>query len=304
MTAASQTTLKTAISCNGIGLHSGEKASMTLKPAAPNTGILFERTDLSNGARIFPARYDHVGDTFLCTTLVNASGATLATVEHVMAALSGCGIDNALIEVSGPELPIMDGSAEAFVFLIECAGIVEQAAPRRSLRVLREVEVVDGDKRATLRPSPLRSIACEIVYDNPRIARQRAGVVLSGDVFKNEVSRARTFGLMEEVDGLRANGLALGGSLDNAVVVSGDKVMNEGGLRYHNEFARHKVLDAVGDLALAGAPIIGAFEGYCSGHALNVRLLKALFQDETAWSWVGGAAAAAPWHDNLLAATA
>ena len=303
MTAARQTTLKTAISCNGIGLHSGEKASMTLRPAAPDTGILFERTDLSNGARLFPARYDYVADTFLCTTLKNASGATLATVEHVMAALSGCGVDNVLVEVSGPELPIMDGSAEAFVFLIECAGIVECAAPRRSLRVLREVEVTDGDKRATLRPSRLRSIACEIVYDNARIARQRAGFVMTSETFKDEVARARTFGLMEEVDGLRANGLALGGSLDNAVVVNGDKVMNEGGLRFHNEFARHKVLDAVGDLALAGAPIIGAFEGYCSGHALNVRLLKALFASEDAWCWDTGSASAA-WPDLPLAATA
>ncbi len=304
MTAAKQTTLKTAISCNGIGLHSGEKASMTLRPAAPDTGILFERTDLSNGARLFPARYDYVADTFLCTTLKNASGATLATVEHVMAALSGCGIDNALVEVSGPELPIMDGSAEAFVFLIECAGIVETAAPRRAVRVLREVEVTDGDKRATLRPSRLRSIACEIVYDNARIARQRAGFVMTSETFKDEVARARTFGLMEEVDGLRANGLALGGSLDNAVVVNGDQVMNEGGLRFHNEFARHKVLDAVGDLALAGAPIIGAFEGYCSGHALNVRLLKALFENDDAWCWDSGVTPTAHWHERPLAATA
>jgi UDP-3-O-[3-hydroxymyristoyl] N-acetylglucosamine deacetylase len=276
---------------------------MTLRPAAPDTGILFERTDLSNGARLFPARYDYVADTFLCTTLKNASGATLSTVEHVMAALSGCGIDNALVEVSGPELPIMDGSAEAFVFLIECAGIVECAAPRRAVRVLREVEVVDGDKRATLRPSRLRSIACEIVYDNARISRQRAGFVMTSETFKDEVASARTFGLMEEVDGLRANGLALGGSLDNAVVVNGDKVMNEGGLRFHNEFARHKVLDAVGDLALAGAPIIGAFEGYCSGHALNVRLLKALFENDEAWCWDSGAATAT-WPELPLAATA
>ncbi len=277
---------------------------MTMRPAAADTGILFERSDLSNGARIFPARYDYVSDTSLCTTLTNASGATLSTVEHVMAALAGCGVDNAVIEVNGPELPIMDGSAEAFVFLLECAGMVELAAPRRSMRVLRKVEVTDGEKRATLTPAPHRSVACEIVYANQRIARQRAGVVLHGDIFKNEVARARTFGLLEEVDGLRANGLALGGSLDNAVVVSGEKVLNEGGLRFHNEFARHKVLDAVGDLALAGAPIIGAFEGYCSGHALNVRLLQALFDDEDAWCWDAGQATVTSWQDGLLAATA
>jgi len=303
VTSARQTTLKSAISCNGIGLHSGERASMTLRPATTNTGVLFERTDLVNGARLFRARYDQVADTFLCTTLTNASGATLSTVEHVMAALSGLGVDNVVVEVHGPELPIMDGSAEAFVFLIECAGIVELAAPRRSVRVLREVEVGEGGKRATLRPSPLRSIACEIVYDNPRIARQRAGFVMTPETFRNEVARARTFGLMEEVEGLRAHGLALGGSLDNAVVVQGDRVLNEGGLRFHNEFARHKVLDAVGDLALAGAPIVGAFEGHCSGHALNVRLLKALFADEDAWCW--DPAPMPVWqHAEPLAATA
>ena len=209
-----------------------------------------------------------------------------------------------MIEVNGPELPIMDGSAEAFVFLIECAGMVELDAPRRALRVLREVAVGSSGKHAVLRPSRRRQIACEIVYENSRIARQRATIDLDGDGFKNEVARARTFGLMEEVDGLHANGLALGGSLDNAVVVSGDKMLNEGGLRYDNEFARHKVLDAVGDLALAGAPIIGDFEGYCSGHALNVRLLKALFDDADAWCWDGGDTYADVWQGDLLAATA
>jgi UDP-3-O-[3-hydroxymyristoyl] N-acetylglucosamine deacetylase len=298
VTDTTQTTLKTAISCAGIGLHSGDRATMTLKPAAADTGIVFERTDLSNGARIFPARYDQVTDSLLCTTLRNASGATLATVEHVMAALAGCGIDNARIEVDGPELPIMDGSAEAFVFLIECAGVVPLDAPRRVVRVLREVEVRGDGKHALLRPSERRQVACEIVYENRAIARQRAVVDLDGEAFKHEVARARTFGLMEEVDGLRARGLALGGSLDNAVVVSGEKVLNEGGLRFDNEFARHKVLDAVGDLALAGAPILGDFEGYCSGHAMNVRLLKALFEDDSAWCWD------TPWRVGLLAANA
>lgn len=283
-----QTTLKSPISCTGIGLHSGEKAVMTMKPAEAGTGIMFERTDLVNGARHFPARFDLVSDTFLCTTMRNASGATLSTVEHVMAALAGCGIDNALVEVSGPELPIMDGSSEAFVFLIECAGTEVLDAPRRYVRVLRDVVVEDGDKRACLRPADGRRFRCEIVYDNARIARQEAALDLDGDGFKADVARARTFGLMEEVDGLRENGLALGGSLDNAVVVSGDKVLNEGGLRYDNEFARHKVLDAVGDLALAGAPILGAFDGYCSGHALNNKLLAALFADEDAWCWETG----------------
>ncbi len=294
-----QTTLKSPISCTGIGLHSGEKSVMTMKPAEAGTGIVFERTDLVNGARHFPARFDLVSDTFLCTTLRNASGATLSTVEHVMAALAGCGIDNALIEVGGPEIPIMDGSSEAFVFLIDCAGVDVLDAPRRYLRVLQDVKVEDGDKTARLSPANCRSFHCEIVYDNARIARQNASLDLDNDGFKNDVARARTFGLMEDVDTLRANGLALGGSLDNAVVVSGDKVLNEGGLRYDNEFARHKVLDAVGDLALAGAPILGAFDGYCSGHALNNKLLAALFANENAWCWVTAGAEA-----ERLAATA
>jgi len=280
-----QTTLKTSISCTGIGLHSGAKACMTMHPAPVDTGIVFERMDLKNGARVFPARYDFVCDTFLCTTLTNASGATLATVEHVMAALSGCGIDNVRIEVNSPELPIMDGSASPFVFLIECAGIETLEAPRRAVRVTKPVTVKDGDKRASLKPLDGRQVSCEIIYDNERIAQQRASVSLTSDTFKREVSRARTFGLMEDVAGLQANGLALGGSLDNAVVVSGGKVLNEGGLRFDDEFARHKVLDAIGDLALAGAPVIGAFDGFCSGHALNIQLLKALFADDSAWTW-------------------
>jgi len=282
---ARQTTLKTSISCTGIGLHSGEKSSMTMHPAPADTGIVFERMDLHNGARLFPARYDFVSDTFLCTTLTNASGATLATVEHVMAAFSGCGIDNVRIEVNNPELPIMDGSASPFVFLIECAGIETLEAARRAVRVTKPVTVQDGDKRASLVPLDGRQVSCEIVYDNERIARQRASVMLTSETFKREVSRARTFGLMEDVAGLQANGLALGGSLDNAVVVSGGKILNEGGLRFDDEFARHKVLDAIGDLALAGAPLIGSFDGYCSGHALNIQLLKALFADDDAWTW-------------------
>ena len=256
---------------------------MTMKPAAAGTGIVFERTDLNNGGRRFPARFDMVSDTFLCTVLRNASGATLSTVEHVMAALAGCGVDNALIEVDGPELPIMDGSSKAFVSLIERAGVETLAAPRRRIRVLRAVEVREGESVARIAPSESRSFRCEIVFDNPRISRQSALFDLDRETFESDVARARTFGLMEEVESLRARGLALGGSLDNAVVVSGDKVLNEDGLRYENEFARHKVLDAIGDLALAGAPVLGAFEGYRSGHALNNRLLRALFADVDAW---------------------
>ncbi len=303
MATTQQTTLKTPISCTGIGLHSGEKTSMTLRPAPANSGIVFERTDLQNGARLFPARYDYVSDTFLCTTLTNASGATLATIEHVMAALAGCGIDNAVVEVNSAELPIMDGSASPFVFLIECAGIETLDASRRAIRIRKPVAVEDGDRRATLTPFDGRQVSCEIIYDNSRIARQRATVQVSSDTFKNDVSRARTFGLMEDVAGLQANGLALGGSLDNAIVVSGDKVLNEGGLRFDDEFARHKVLDAIGDLALAGAPVIGSFDGHCSGHALNIELLKAVFADDSAWEW-SDYVEASDWPDMPLVASA
>jgi UDP-3-O-[3-hydroxymyristoyl] N-acetylglucosamine deacetylase len=220
-----------------------------------------------------------------------------------MAAFSGCGIDNARIEVNSPELPIMDGSASPFVFLIECAGTETLDAPRRALRVQKQVTVTDGDKRASLTPLDGRRVCCEIIYDNERIARQRASVILTCETFKNEVSRARTFGLMEDVAGLQASGLALGGSLDNAVVVSGDKILNDGGLRFEDEFARHKVLDAVGDLALAGAPLIGAFDGFCSGHALNIQLLKALFADADAWAWTE-LYEESEWEQEPLVATA
>lgn len=282
-----QTTLARPVSCCGIGLHGGESVAMTMKPAAAGAGIVFERSDLRNGARSFPARFDMVASSALCTVLRNASGATLSTVEHVMAALSGCGIDNALIEVEGSEVPIMDGSAEVFAALIDRAGIARLAAPRRYLRVLREVAVAEGGASARLLPCQARRFRCEIAYDDPRIGSQSARVDLADGAFRAGVSRARTFGLMAEVAGLRARGLALGGSLENAVVVDGGEILNEGGLRYANEFARHKVLDAIGDLALAGAPVLGAFEGYRSGHALNHRLLRALFEDPGAWRYEG-----------------
>ena len=284
-----QTTLARPVSCRGIGLHGGESVAMTLKPAAAGTGIVFERSDLSNGARRFPARFDMVSESPLCTVLGNGSGATLSTVEHIMAALSGCGIDNVLIEVRGGEVPIMDGSAAAFVALIDRAGLAPQPAPRRQLRVLREVAVAADGGSARLLPCSERRFRCEIAYDDPQIGSQSAQVELAAGAFRADIARARTFGLMKEVAGLRARGLALGGSLDNAVVVADGAVLNRDGLRYDNEFARHKLLDAIGDLALAGAPILGAFEGYRSGHALNHRLLQALFEDGSAWRWEEGA---------------
>jgi UDP-3-O-[3-hydroxymyristoyl] N-acetylglucosamine deacetylase len=218
----------------------------------------------------------------MCTAL-ECDGVRISTVEHVMAALAGCGIDNLLIEINGPELPIMDGSAWPFVFLIECAGVAELETARRFLKILRPVTLATGNRSVALRPAEGFAIDFEVDYGNGAIARQRCEVDVTGGAFKNELSRARTFGFLHEVDLLRANGLALGGSLDNSVVISGDNILNEDGLRFADEFVRHKVLDAIGDLALAGAPLLGHFRGVRSGHALNRQVLEALFADEDAW---------------------
>lgn len=283
-----QRTLKSSISCKGIGLHSGAKITMVLRPAAADTGIVFRRSDIAGGGALIPARWSGVNDTRMNTCIANDSGVSVRTVEHLMAALAGMQIDNALIEVGGPEVPVMDGSAAPFLFLIECAGVVEQPAARRALRVLKHVVVRDGDKLASLTPSPRGfSVRFEIDFDDPAIARQDCSILLGSGAFKTEISRARTFGFESEVTALRAAGLARGGSLDNAVVIGTDhRVLNEDGLRYDDEFVRHKVLDAVGDLYLAGAPIIGHFHGVRSGHGLNNRLLRALFADQSAWEYV------------------
>ena len=274
-----QRTLKSSICCSGIGLHSGETVNMTLTPADPNTGVVFRRTDLKNGARDVPARFDAVVDTRLCTTLGNDHGTRVATVEHLMAALAGCGVDNAIIELDSPEVPVMDGSSEPFVFLIECAGVVDQAAPRRAVMVRRPVAVEEGEARAALEPSDSFLISLDIDFASRAIGRQELHLEVSDLSFKREISRARTFGFLHEVEALRAAGLARGGSLDNAVVVDGDQVLNEDGLRFEDEFVRHKVLDCIGDMALAGAPILGRLRGRRTGHGLNNRLLRALFAD-------------------------
>ncbi len=280
-----QKTFKSSISCTGVALHSGNKVSMTLKPGEPGSGIVFKRTDISGGGAEIPATWDHVVDTTLCTTLGNEDGVTVSTVEHLMAALAGCGIDNALIEVNGPEVPVMDGSAAPFIFLVECAGTVEQDMPRRRIRVLKPVVVEDGDKSASIVPGDGFGVDFDIDFASAAVSRQSIGFAMTAEAFKNEISRARTFGFLHEVEAMRAAGLAKGGSLDNAVVVSGDKVMNEDGLRYDDEFVRHKVLDAVGDLYLAGVPLQGHFRGVCSGHAANNALLRALFADRDAWCY-------------------
>ncbi len=283
-----QRTLKAPISCVGIGLHSGKRVSLTLRPADANQGVLFRRTDLR---RDIPAHYSYVADTRLSTVL-GEGGARVSTVEHVMAALSGCGIDNAIVELDGPEPPALDGSAAPLVFLIDCAGIVEQDEPRSAIEICRVVRVTDGDAFAELRPGPVGlDMSMSIDFAAAAIGRQALAVRLNATSFRRELSRARTFGLMEEVDQLRAAGLAQGGSLDNAVVVDQARILNPGGLRVPDEFVRHKLLDAVGDLALAGAPLVGRFVAHRSGHALNNRLLRSLFADQAAWREIAPARA-------------
>ena len=258
---------------------------MTLLPAPPGTGIVFRRTDADGNGMEIAAHVSNVVDDRLCTTLGDSNGTTIATIEHLMAALRGCGIDNLYVEVDGGELPIMDGSAAPFVFLIECAGIVEQNAPRRAIEILKPVRVEDEDRNAELLPGEGFFVGFQIEFGSGVIGQQDMAVELVNGTFKGELSRARTFGFIEEVDQLRAMGLALGGSLDNAVVVSGDEVLNEDGLRYEDEFVRHKILDCVGDLYLAGAPIIGHFKGHRSGHALNHNVVRTLLADESSWRY-------------------
>jgi UDP-3-O-[3-hydroxymyristoyl] N-acetylglucosamine deacetylase len=279
-----QRTLKNVIRATGVGLHTGEKVYLTLRPAPVNTGIVFRRTDLDRPVEL-PARCDYVGDTRLSTTLVN-DGVRISTVEHLLSAFAGLGIDNARVDVSAPEVPIMDGSAGPFVFLIQSAGVQEQNAPKRFIRILKPVRVEDGDKWAEFRPFNGFKVSFTIDFDHPvfRDRSQSVTIDFAKTSFVREVSRARTFGFMREVELLRENRLALGGSLDNAVVVDDYRILNEEGLRYEDEFVKHKVLDAVGDLYLLGHALIGAFSGFKSGHALNNRLLQTLMADRTAWA--------------------
>lgn len=281
-----QNTLKSSIGCTGIGLHSGRKMSMTLHPAEAGAGIVFRRTDIGGDAGAIAASWRNVVDTRMATTIGNEDGVRMATVEHLMAAFAGCGVDNAVVEIDGPEVPVMDGSAAPFVFLIECAGLRVQDAPRLAIRIEKPVKVGDAGKGVSLTPDSAFSVSFEIDFDNAQVAQQRLSLRLVNGTFKTDIARARTFGFADEVDALRKAGLARGGSLDNAVVISGDSVLNGDGLRYQDEFVRHKILDCVGDLYLAGAPIIGAVDAVRSGHALNHRLLVGLFEDPDAWSLV------------------
>ncbi len=259
---------------------------MTLMPAEANAGIRFRRTDAAGKGSEIEALWHNVVDSRLCTRLGNKDGVTVTLVEHLMAAFAGCEIDNAVVEIDGPEVPIMDGSAAPFVFLIECAGKLEQAAPRRAIQVLRPVGAGNAERHARLRPAPAMSVSFEIDFDSAAVGNQRCAVKLVNGSFKTEISRARTFGFLHELDQLRAAGLARGGSLDNAVVVAGDRVLNEEGLRHTDEFVRHKVLDCVGDLYLAGGPMLAHFHGHRSGHLLTYQALAALFADKNNWRLV------------------
>lgn len=281
-----QRTLKNVIRATGVGLHTGEKIYLTLRPAPVDTGIVFCRVDLETVTQI-PARPENVGDTRLSTTLVS-NDVRISTVEHLLSAMAGLGIDNAYIDLSAPEVPIMDGSAGPFVFLIQSAGIEEQNAAKRFIRIKKPVQVEDGDKVACFEPFDGFKVGFTIEFDHPvfKSNTQHSEIDFSTTSFVKEVSRARTFGFMHEIERLRERQLALGGSLDNAVVLDDYRVLNEDGLRYRDEFVKHKILDAIGDLYLLGHSLIGAFSGYKSGHALNNKLLRALIADETAWEEV------------------
>lgn len=284
MTDTFQTTLASSVTCKGIALHSGEMVTMRLVPAEAGTGIRFLRTDLKNGAREVQALWSNVVDTRMCTVVANNHGGKVATIEHLMAALYASGIDNAWIEIDGAEIPVMDGSSAPFMDMIDQAGVQTLSSPRRWLVINQPIEVRDGDKFARLAPADTPRYSCEIVFDRAVIGTQQFGMTLTPNNFREAISPARTFGFYEDVEMMRQHGLARGGSLDNAVVIKGETILNTDGLRFHDEFVRHKILDAIGDLALAGAPIRGAFNGFCTGHALNNQLLRALFAQKDAWT--------------------
>ncbi len=281
-----QRTLRNAIHASGVGLHTGERVTLTLRPAEPDVGIVFHRKDLHNAPSIRGCPLN-VGETTLSTTLVK-DGVKVSTVEHLMSALAGLGIDNAHVELDGPETPIMDGSASPFVFLIQSAGVEEQGAAKRFIRIKRSVEVRDGDKWARFEPHEGFRLRMTIDFNHPVLndTAQTAEIDFSTTSFVKEVSRARTFGFMRDLEVMRSRNLALGGSLENAIVVGDEHILNEDGLRLGDEFVKHKILDAIGDLYLLGHSLIGAFSGHKTGHALNNALLRALMQDKDAWEEV------------------
>ncbi len=282
-----QKTLKTSIGCAGIGLHSGVRVSMKLYPAEPDTGIVFRRVDLVGGGAEIRATWANVTDSRMCTVLADQNGISVATVEHLMSAFCGLEIDNAIVEINGPEVPAMDGSAAPFAFLIECAGAVEQDAVRKALRITKSFSHATGDKMVALGSwaGGLR-VDFTIDFRAAAIGRQSCSFMVERDVFKAEIARARTFGLLSDVTALREAGLARGGNLDNAIVVDGNRILNEEGLRHAHEFVHHKALDAIGDLYLSGHPIIGHFVGRCSSHADTATLMRKVLADPTGWELI------------------
>jgi UDP-3-O-[3-hydroxymyristoyl] N-acetylglucosamine deacetylase len=281
-----QRTLKNVIRATGVGLHSGDKVYMTLRPAAVDTGIVFRRVDFAEPVEI-KATAHNVGETSLSTTLIQ-DDVRISTVEHLLSAMAGLGIDNAYVDLSAPEVPIMDGSAGPFVFLIQSAGIEEQSAAKRFVRIKKTITIKDGDKWARFEPFDGFKVGFSIDFNHPVFTKavSRAEIDFSTTSFVKEVSRARTFGFMKDIEMLRERNLALGGSMDNAIVLDDYRVLNEDGLRYEDEFVKHKILDAIGDLYLLGHSLIGAFYGYKSGHQLNNQLLRTLMADQSAWEEV------------------
>jgi len=291
-----QRTLKTLIRASGVGLHGGVKVNMTLRPAAPDTGIVFRRVDLPEPVDL-PAQAQMVGDTRMCSCLEkeSASGRVkVGTIEHLMSAFAGLGIDNAWVDLDAPEVPILDGSAAPFVFLIQSAGVEEQNAAKKFIRVTQPIEVRDGDKWARFEPYDGYRLAFSIVFNHPAIDKsaQKAEIDFAEHSYVREVSRARTFGFMQEVEYLRENGLALGGGLENAIVLDEFRVLNQDGLRYGDEFVKHKILDAVGDLYLLGHPLLAAYSSHKGGHALNNQLARALLEHQECWEFASFAESA------------
>lgn len=289
-----QRTLKSQVRATGVGLHSGAKVTLVLRPARPGTGIVFRRVDLSSPVELKADAFN-VGDTRMASCL-EKDGVKLSTVEHLMSALAGLGIDNLYVDVDAAELPIMDGSAAPFVFLLQSAGIEEQSAAKKFLRVKKAVEVREGDKWACLDPYEGFRLSFSILFNHPAVDQSgtRVEMDFADDSYIRDIARARTFGFTQDVESLRAQGLALGGSLDNAIVMDEYRVLNAEGLRLPDEFVRHKVLDAIGDLYLAGHPLLAAFSAHKSGHAMNNRLLRVLLADQEAWEWASFETAEAP----------
>ncbi len=285
MSIISQKTINKKVSCNGVGLHSGREVKMSLLPAPANSGIVFRRVDIADNNEIL-ASYKNVVSTNLGTTIANENGVKVATIEHLMAAIWGCEIDNLIVELDAQEIPIMDGSSASFIFLVECAGIHKQEELRKIIEILKKVEVIDGDKSLTIEPAKEFSVNLKIDFNHSQLGQQDFDFHSSNTSFKNDISRARTFAFEKDIEKMHQLGLALGGSLQNAVVIGENGIINKDGLRYQDEFVRHKMLDFIGDIFLAGGYILGNFNGVKAGHGINNKLLHQLFSDPTAYRFV------------------